>query len=68
MADKWMRGLAAIATLIGFPALAAAQNQCAIPQSIPVSRSILPPPGETVLAPLTGYVLSLSWSDRKSVV
>ena len=64
MADKWMRGLAAIATLIGFPALAAAQNQCAIPQSIPVSRSILPPPGETVVVPLTGYVLSLSWSPQ----
>lgn len=64
MAGKWMRHLAMIAALTGYPALAVAQNQCAIPQSIPQGRAIFPPPGKTVLAPLTGHILALSWSPQ----
>lgn len=47
-----------------FPALALAQSQCAVPQSLPNIRPPHPPPGRTVIAPLTGYVLALSWSPQ----
>ena len=59
-----MRVLAVLAAVLGLPAFAYAQNQCTIPQSIPVGRAIFPPPGATVLVPLTGHVLSLSWSPQ----
>lgn len=64
MARRWMPGLAMLAGAICSPALAQVQNQCAIPQKLPQSRAIFPPPGETVLVPVTGYVLALSWSPQ----
>jgi ribonuclease T2 len=64
MAGKWKRGLAVLAGVLGFPALALAQNQCIVPQSLPQARAIFPPPGATVVASLTGHVLALSWSPQ----
>jgi len=64
MAKTWVRGLAVLVGALCCPALAIAQNQCAIPQSLPKSRALFPPPGSTVNAPLTGYVLALSWSPQ----
>ena len=64
MAGRWTRGFTMLATLLGFPALALAQNQCVIPQSLPEGRSVLPAPGQTFVAPVTGHVLALSWSPQ----
>lgn len=64
MAKSWTQGLAVLAGVLGFPALALAQNQCVIPQSFPKSWAILPPQGEIVNTPLTGYILALSWSPQ----
>lgn len=64
MSKRGMPGLAMLAGALCFPALAMAQNQCAVPQTLPVSRAIIPPQGETVVTPLTGYVLALSWSPQ----
>ena len=64
MAGRWTRALAMLAALLGFPTLALAQSQCAVPKSLPASRALFPPPGRAVLAPLTGYILALSWSPQ----
>jgi len=64
MAKHRVLGLAILAGALCFPALAEAQNQCFIPQTFPKSRAILPPQGETVVTPLTGHVLALSWSPQ----
>lgn len=61
---NWTRALAMLVGAVGFPALALAQNQCVIPQALPQSRAIFPPPGESVIAPLTGHILALSWSPQ----
>lgn len=61
---SWTRGMAMLLGLAAFPTLAVAQNQCVVPQSLPQSRAIFPPPGRTVNAPLTGYILALSWSPQ----
>lgn len=64
MLVRLMRFLAVLAALLGLPAIAFAQGQCIIPQSLTQSRAILPPPGATVTAPLTGHILALSWSPQ----
>jgi ribonuclease T2 len=64
MARNRMQRLAMLAGVIAFPGLALAQNQCVIPQSLPQSRALFPPPGRTVVAPLTGHILALSWSPQ----
>jgi len=64
MAGNWMYGLAVVVGLAAMPSLAMAQNQCVIPQSLPKARALFPPPGETVVAPMTGHVLVLSWSPQ----
>ncbi len=64
MAKTWVRGLAVLVGALCCPALAQVPNRCAIPQTMPKSWAIIPPQGETVLVPLTGYVLALSWSPQ----
>lgn len=60
----WTCILATLAAFAGFPALALAENRCVIPQSLPQTRAIYPPPGGTVNTPLTGHILALSWSPQ----
>lgn len=64
MTGRWMRRLAICAAAMGFPALAMAQSQCAIPDSLSSPRAEYPPPGAASLVPLTGYTLALSWSPQ----
>lgn len=62
MTKRVLMFLAGVAALPGV-ALAQAQ-QCIVPQSFPKTRALMPPPGETVIAPPTGYILALSWSPQ----
>lgn len=57
-------GLAVLAGLACMSSAALAQSQCVIPQALPKGRALVPPPGETVIAPLTGHILVLSWSPQ----
>ncbi len=53
------------ALLIALPAMASAQaNSCLVPEAVPDVRSEAPPPGEVRKVPVTGYLLSLSWSPQ----
>jgi ribonuclease T2 len=62
MWSRAKRWLAVMIAVISTPALA--QNQCRIPDRVPPGRVASPPPGNAVIAPKTGHILSLSWSPQ----
>lgn len=59
-----MKAVAALVAFLALPAAAFAQvGQCRIPDIKP-GRAIFPPPGNAVIAPITGHLLALSWSPQ----
>ena len=53
------------ALLIALPSAALAQaNSCIVPDALPELRVETPPPGQIRKVPVTGYLLSLSWSPQ----
>ena len=66
--DVWMLrfGLALIVIIGAAPTVAFAQSAaCAVPQTLPRPRPVLPGPGEARRnVPIGGYTLTLSWSPQ----
>lgn len=53
------------ALLIALPSAALAQaKSCIVPDALPELRAEAPPPGQIRKVPVTGYLLSLSWSPQ----